>query len=178
MIFPYFQNCFLLLLPILLWNLIFMKALPVQFQKATFWHAIPSYIRIPENILRIVVFMCPLFMKLSISEPHQKLGLILYVFGVCLYFGSWIAPIYFPQSAWSKSCWGFTAPAYTTIIWFAGIGLIGSSLFINIPYHCSVYLVISALFVNLHTIHVYIVYSRLLKNSWYWQYEHFNILST
>ena len=178
MIFPYFHNCFLLLLPILLWNVIFMKVLPPPFQKNIFWHDIPPYIGIPENILRIIVFLCPLLMKFSLSEPHQKRGLILYFLGVGLYFWSWIGQIYFPKSSWSMSIWGFTAPAYTTLIWFAGIGLIGSSLFINIPYHCSVYLVISALFVNLHTIHVYIVYSRLLKNSWYWQYEHFNILST
>jgi len=161
MIFSYFQNCFLLLLPILAWNVIFMKVLPPQFQKTIFWHNIPKYIKFPENILRIVVFVFPLLMKFSLSEPHQKLGLMLYIFGVCLYFFSWVAQIYFPQSAWSKSCWGFTAPAYTTIIWFIGIGLIGSSLFIKIPYHYSVYLIISALFVIFHSAHVYIVFSKL-----------------
>jgi len=160
MILPYFQNCFLLILPILLWNAIFFKLLPPPFKKETFWHNIPSYIRIPENILRIVVFLCPLLMKFSVAEPYQKLGLILYIFGVCLYFWSWIMHIYFPQSAWSKSIFGFAAPAYTTIIWFVGIGLAGSSLFIKIPYHYSIYLVISALFVIFHTSHAYIVYSK------------------
>lgn len=160
MILPYFQNCFLLLLPILLWNVIFMKSLPVQFQKNIFWHNIPSYIRIPENILRIVVFLCPLLMKFTISENHQKLGLILYIIGVFLYFLSWIMQIYFPQSAWSKSIWGFTAPAYTTLIWFAGIGMIGNSLFINIPFPYSVYLGISLVFVFFHSAHAYIVYSK------------------
>lgn len=164
-ILPYFQNCFLLLIPILLWNVNFMKVLPVQFQKNVFWHNIPSYIRTPENILRIVVFLSPLFIKFSLSEPQQRLGLVLYVYGVGLYFWSWIMQMYFPKSSWSKSIWGFTAHAYTTIIWFVGIGLIGSTLFVNIPYHYSVYLVISLLFVILHIIHVYIVYSRLLKNS-------------
>jgi len=160
-ILPYLQNCFLLLLPILLWNVIFMKVLPVQFQKATFWHNIPKYIKFPENILRIVVFVFPLLMKFSIAEPHQRLGFMLYILGYAYIFLSWVAQIYFPQSAWSKSCWGFGAPAYTTIIWFIGIGLIGSSLFIKIPYHYSVYLILSALFVIFHSAHVYIVYSRL-----------------
>ena len=161
MILPYFQNCFLLLIPILLWNVIFMKVLPPTFQKNIFWHNIPPYIRIPENILRIVAFLCPLFMKLSFSDPSQRLGLILYIFGVGLYFWSWVMQINFTQSAWSKSIWGFTAPAYFTIIWFAGIGLIGSKLLINIPYHCSVYLVISLLFVIVHTSHALIVFKRL-----------------
>ena len=160
-ILPYFQNCFLLLLPIFAWNVIFMKVLPPPFQKNIFWHNIPAYIRVPENVLRIAVFLCPLFMKLSVSEPHQKLGLILNIFGVCLYFWSWIMQIYFPKSSWSKSIWGFTAPAYSTIIWFVGIGLIGSTLFVNIPYHYSVYLFISLLFVIVHTSHTLIVFKRL-----------------
>jgi hypothetical protein len=137
-----------------------MKVLPPPFQKNIFWHDIPSHIGIPENILRIIVFLCPLLMKFSLAEPHQRLGLMLYILGVCLYFWSWIAQIYFPKSAWSISILGFTAPAFTTIIWFVGIGLIGSSLFIKIPYHYSVYLFISALFVIVHTSHANIVYSR------------------
>ena len=160
-ILPYFQNCFLLLLPILAWNVIFMKVLPPPFQKNTFWHNIPSYIRIPENLLRLIVFLFPLFMKFSLSEPHQWLGLILYLLGMCLYFWSWIMLINFPKSSWSKSIWGFTAPAYLTIIWFSGIGLIGSTLFINVPYHYSVYLFISLLFVIVHTSHTLIVFKRL-----------------
>ena len=131
----YFQNWFLLLIPIFAWNVIFMKVLPPPFQKNIFRHDIPSCIGIPENLLRIIVFLYPLFMKLSLSEPCQRLGLILYVFGLCLYFWSWIMHIYLPQSAWNKSNWGFTTPAYLTIIWFVGIGLTGSKLFINIPYH-------------------------------------------
>ena len=161
MILPYFQNCFLLLLPILLWNVIFMKVLPPPFQKETFWYNIPKYIKFPENILRIVVFVFPLLMKFSLAEPHQKLGLILYILGVSLYFWSWVMQIYFPKLSWCKSCWGFTAPAFTTIIWFAGIGLIGSTLFINIPYHYSVYLIISLLFVIVHTSHAIIIFKRL-----------------
>jgi len=161
MILPYFQNCFLLLLPILAWNVIFMKVLPMPFQKNIFWHNIPPYIRIPENILRIAVFLCPLFMKFSLFVPRQGLGVILYFLGLCLYFWSWVMQIYFPKSAWSKSCWGFTAPAYTTIIWFFGIGLIGRTLFISIPYHYSVYLFISVLFIIVHTSHAFIVFKRL-----------------
>jgi hypothetical protein len=69
--------------------------------------------------------------------------------------------IYFPQSAWSQSVFGFMAPAYTTIIWLVGIGLIGQSLFLKIPYHYSIYLVFAAFFTTFHSIHTYIVYSRL-----------------
>jgi hypothetical protein len=103
MILPYFQNCFLFLIPILIWNIIFAKSLPPPFQKNIFWYDIPQYIGIPENILRIVVFMFPLLMKFSLAEPHQKLGLILYLFGGCLYFWSWIAQIYFFKSCYQDS---------------------------------------------------------------------------
>jgi hypothetical protein len=99
-------------------------------------------------------------MKLSFSRQSMKNGLILYIAGLAIYFFSWIMQIHFTESTWSKSCSGFLAPAYTTIILLAGIGLMGNSLFIRIPYNNNVYFIICLLFVFVHTFHAYIVYSR------------------
>jgi hypothetical protein len=94
-----------------------------------FWNNIPYFIRISENILRAIVFFLPLLLKLEINEPQQKIGFLIYMAGIGVYFMSWLMQIYFPDSSWSQSVFGFMAPAYTTIIWFVGIGLIGKSPF-------------------------------------------------
>jgi hypothetical protein len=78
-----------------------------------------------------------------------------------IYFASWLLLIYFPESAWSHSAIGFMAPAYTTIIWLTGIGLIGETLFAGLPYHPIVYIGASTVFVVFHSIHSYIVFTRL-----------------
>lgn len=118
---------------------------------------IPPYIGTVENVLRLVVLLLPLLMPLTIASDSQKIGLAIFVIGVLIYFASWLAQIYFPESAWSKSMFGFRAPAYSTMIWFIGIGLIGGTLFVKIPYHPIVYIGISALFVVFHSLHSYII---------------------
>jgi len=157
----YLVSCFILLIPIFLWNLIFASKLPEPYQMNNFWSNVPKVIGISENILRVIVFLLPLLLKLEINEPRQKIGLLIYMIGICLYFTSWLMQIYFPESSWSRSVFGFVAPAYTTIIWLVGIGLIGNSLFVKVPYHYSIYIVFSVLFVVFHSIHSFIVYSRL-----------------
>jgi hypothetical protein len=109
----------------------------------------------------MLVFFLPLLMPLTIETSGQKIGLSVYLAGLTAYFSSWILQIYYPDSVWSRSVFGFLAPAYTTIIWFIGIGLIGSQLFIKIPYNPIIYIAISAAFVVVHTTHAYIVYARL-----------------
>ncbi|AIF68648.1 hypothetical protein PAP_01030 [Palaeococcus pacificus DY20341] len=159
-IMSYLASCFILLIPIFLWNVIFASKLPEPYQRSNFWSNIPKFIGIPEKTLRVIVFFLPLLFKLELNEPQQKIGFLLYVLGICVYFMSWLMQIYFPESSWSQSVFGFMAPAYTTIIWFVGIGLIGKSLFIKIPYHYSIYIILSVFFVVFHSIHSFIVYSR------------------
>ncbi len=157
----YFLNCFLLLIPIFIWNLIFIDSLPQNYNMDFPMKDIPTIIGIVENILRIIVFVLPLTMVFSLKTKTQKIGLIIYIIGTILYFLSWIALIYFPESLWSKSILGFMALAYTTIIWFIGIGMIGKTSFIKIPYISSLYILISLLFVLFHSIHAFIVFQRL-----------------
>ena len=160
-ILKYASNCFILVIPIFLWNILFAASLPRGYSMEFFWEDIPPIIGITENVLRIVVFFLPLLMPLTIKSTGQKIGLGIYLVGLAIYFLSWIMQIYYPDSTWSGSLLGFLAPAYTTIIWFIGIGFIGNKLFIKIPYKPIIYMAISAVFVFVHTTHAYIVYMRL-----------------
>lgn len=157
----YLKNCFLLLVPILLWNILLVDYLPKAYSPDFFWKDIPGYIGITENILRIVVMGMPLIMLLSIKTATQKRGLLIYLIGVMLYFLSWIVMILIPESSWSQSAAGFMAPAYTTIIWFIGIALIGSASYFKISNLTFIYMGVSLLFVIFHTLHTYVVFQRL-----------------
>ncbi|MCF8371917.1 MAG: hypothetical protein K9H64_09860 [Bacteroidales bacterium] len=52
-------NGFLLLSPIFLWNIIFIKQLPKAFSREIFWKDIPPIIGWTENGLRVLVFALP-----------------------------------------------------------------------------------------------------------------------
>jgi hypothetical protein len=157
----YFLNCFLLLIPIFIWNLLFTSYLPKSYSPDFFWKDIPVIIKNSENILRIIVFSLPIIMKFSLKTNLQKKGFFLYILGVLLYFGSWLMQIYFPEFSWSKSMLGFMAPAYTTLIWFLGIGLIGNKSFIKIPHISLLFILVSSLFVIIHILHAYLIFKTL-----------------
>ncbi len=157
----FLANGFLLLIPVFLWNVVLATRLPEPYQVNNFWHNIPRWIGITENIFRGVVFFLPLFLKLGFKTPQQKLGWSLYLLGLGIYFASWLLQIYFPASSWSRSAAGFLAPAYTSVIWLFGIGLIGKEFFFKIPYHYSVYLSLAAGFGLVHSLHAYLIYLRI-----------------
>jgi hypothetical protein len=156
----YLLNCMLLLLPIMTWNIIFSNKLPVLYSPKVFWKEIPSVIANGENIFRLVVFILPVLMPMRIETQSHKRGLWLYIAGTAIYFISWLAQIYFPQSAWSLSVWGFLAPAYTPLIWLVGIGLIGDALYFSSPYRSWMYIAASITFISFHTSHALTVFIR------------------
>ena len=157
----YLLNCFLLLLPIFLWNIILVDYLPNSYSPDIFWKDIPSIVGVSENILRVVTLALPVVMIFSLKTRLQKIGLLIYLVGISLYFLSWIFVIVYPQSNWSTSLIGFMAPAFTTIIWFIGIGLIGNKAYFKILYLSVIYICLSLLFVVFHSLHTYIVFQRL-----------------
>ncbi|PKV50665.1 hypothetical protein ATE84_2731 [Aquimarina sp. MAR_2010_214] len=157
----YFKNCFLLLIPIFLWNIIFVDALPKSYSPEIFWKDIPKTLNYSENILRIIVLTIPAIMIFSLKTRVQKIGFVIYLIGIILYFLSWICMIAYPLSNWSQSMIGFVSPACTTIIWFVGIGLIGNKTFFRILNLSVIYILIALIFVGLHSLHAYIVYQRL-----------------
>jgi hypothetical protein len=159
----YLLNSLLLLLPIMAWNLIFASKLSWAYSEEVFSTNIPSFITRVENAFRLIVFILPALMPLRIETQSQKIGLWLYIAGTVIYFVSWLAQMYFPQSAWSLSSWGFLAPAYTPLIWLTGIGLIGSTLYFSSPYRSWMYIATSVIFVGFHLSHAMIVFSRNFK---------------
>jgi hypothetical protein len=161
-IFNYVLNCMLLLLPILLWNVLFAARLPKAFSSDFFEKDIPVFVAGGENFFRLAVFILPILMPLRIVTDGQKLGLALYIGGSCVYFLAWLALMVFPHSAWSLSAVGFLAPAYTPLIWLAGIGLIGSTLYFSSPYRSWMYIALSIVFVGFHFSHTLMVYLRTL----------------
>ena len=159
----YLLNCMLLLLPIMAWNMIFASKLPQAYSAEIFWKDIPPLIANGENIFRLLVFILPLLMPLRIETQSQKLGLWLYIAGTVIYFITWLAQIYFPQSAWSLSALGFLAPAYTPLLWLFGISLIGSAFYFSSPYRSWMYIVTSIIFIGFHLSHALTVYLRNLQ---------------
>jgi hypothetical protein len=160
---PYLLNGMLLLLPIMAWNMIFANKLPRLYSPDVFEKNIPAFITLGENLFRLIIFLLPLLMPIRIETPIQKFGLTLYIAGTLIYFLSWLAQMYFPQSAWSLSLFGSLAPAYTPLIWLVGIGLIGSSLYVASPYRSWMYITLSLLFVAFHLSHTFIAYQRSLS---------------
>lgn len=161
----YLMNCFLLLLPMFIWNIIFYKHLPKGYTSHTIWDNIPFWLNTTENILRIIVFALPLLMTLSLQSKTQKIGLGIYLAALLIYFSSWILQIYFGDSLWSKSLIGFMAPAYTTIFIFIGVAIIGKQSIINFPRISLTYIITSILFVSIHTYHSYLAYINLLQQT-------------
>jgi hypothetical protein len=157
----YLLNCFLLIVPVLILNLLWTNRLPPMWQMEFFWKDIPSAISSGENIFRIAVNVLPVFMPLRIATKRQRAGLAIYLIGIFIYFLVWMLVVYFPHSAWSTSLIGATAPAWTSLLWLIGIGTIGDSIYLPIPYRSWVYILVSVIFAVFHTLHAAIVYLRI-----------------
>ena len=144
MVLPRLQllNCFWLLLPVFAWNAVFASRLPQAGFKSD--AGVPRPILWAENVLRAAVFLWPLLLPLSWQDQRSRAGLALYGLGILVYFASWLPLIYRPEAAWSRSAAGLLAPAYTPLIWLAGIALVGASW----PYA-----LLSLLFVGVHVYH-------------------------
>ena len=159
--YQYLLNCFLLLLPIFLWNIIFAGQLPKGYQPELFDNGIPIFILTTENILRGFVFLLPAFMFISTKSTTSKWGWSLYLTDSLLYYGAWLMQLYFPETLWSRGILGFMAPAYTTLIWLVGIGLIGHRSYFKRPYFSTIYILFVFLFVCIHSLHSYFAFFQL-----------------
>jgi hypothetical protein len=112
------------------------------------------------NTFRTVIIVLPILMPLRVTGAGQAIGLVLYGVGLILYFFTWSMQVWYPETQWSASRWGFMAPSYTPLVWLIGIALIGDSLYVPIPYPLWVYVTLSAAFLLFHNLHVWIVCSR------------------
>lgn len=154
-------NTFWLLVPILAFNIVFVRQLPPAFQTDVFWRNIPTWFGTTENVFRCFVLLLPLVMRLRAITDTQRAGFVIYIFGTLIYFAAWGALILFPHSPWSRSAVGFMAPAYTPAVWLSGISLIGDTLTIpELLYSPWIYRALAALFLIFHNLHAWTIFNR------------------
>jgi len=135
-------NCFWLILPLLVWNLILGPR--ITDPRVTSDANSPGWLLASENVTRILVFALPLFLPLQVKDAWGKAGLLIYILGTLLYFASWLPLLFASGSAWSNSGFGLLAPRLTPFLPFLGIAILSGSW---------LYGVISAVFITLHTLH-------------------------
>jgi len=152
-ILKYINNCFLFFIPILVFNILFFKKLPSHYLKN-----ISHPIIIMETIARIIIMAFSMIMTINIKNEIEKTGLIIYIIGAIIYFTSYFIEIYASNTLFGRNIFFILAPYWTSVIWLTGIGLAGNRLFVNIPYHFTVYLLLSVAFAAIHTIHGYLCY--------------------
>ena len=154
---------FWLIILVLLWNVFLANKLPEPFNTDLFDKSIPNYVLYSETIFRILVFFIPILIKIGLKKDINKIGLVVYIMGVIIYFISWLLLIYIPNSSWSTSLIGFMAPAYTPILWLIGLALLGEKLFINLGYKPWIYIVLSVFFIMIHSYHTYLAYNNYYR---------------
>jgi len=151
----YLLNCFLLFIPVFIWNAVFFKKLPDYYQPAV-WDRIPKALDVSENILRYLSFFIPILFRIDFGTGVQVTGLVLYLAGLAVYFTSWVVQMNRKHGRVSKSPVFRMAPAYTTSIWLTGIGLIGRQS--PVAHLRTAWFLIMAAFIIVHTYHSYLVY--------------------
>lgn len=91
-------TCFWLLIPILVFNVIFSRFLPSFFQPEI-WDQFPRCLRNLENSFRLSVMLCTLFLPFAFPDTNLKvLGWMIFIIGVSTYFCSWFCLIRYPSS--------------------------------------------------------------------------------
>ena len=98
----YLANCFLLLLPVFIWNIALFSRLPKGFGEEI-WNNVPSWLNITEVVFRTLAYLMPLLLVFSLQSKTQKIGFGVYLVGLLIYFSSWSMQLYYPTSDWSTS---------------------------------------------------------------------------
>ncbi len=70
----YLLNCFLLIVPALVLNLLWASRLPAEWQFDAFWRDIPPALAYGERITSLVVNVLPVLMPFRISTTRQRKG--------------------------------------------------------------------------------------------------------
>jgi hypothetical protein len=135
-------NCFWLIVPILVWNIIFGSKL-TQEQITSDAHS-PAWLLGAENLFRLVTFILPLLLRMRFDTSLGKIGLAVFIIGTLIYFASWLPLMYASQSAWSQSIPGLFAPRLTPLIALFGVAIIAESW----PYG-----LLATIFIFFHTWH-------------------------
>ncbi|SEL90657.1 hypothetical protein [Parapedobacter koreensis] len=137
--------------------------LPVAFLPDTFSKEIPPVVSYGEQTFRMLFFILTFMMPLNKDNLQARWAWLSYGFGLFAYFASWLMLIYRPESGWSNSLLGFTAPAWTPALWMLGIAYIGRSFFFGLPFGRWLVLSVCCLFLLFHNAHTYIVFLRIAE---------------
>lgn len=152
------RNGALLIIPPMIITFGLWGALPAAYSPDVFWKNIPGWLGLFENIFRVLVFSLPGILYFGEKEKGQPLGWYLYIGGVVVYLASYLVQIVYPNSTWSQSIIGFTAPAWSTLFWFTGIGLVCTRSWLPIAWHRAIYLSCAFIFLIFHIGHTGLVY--------------------
>jgi len=87
----------------------------------------------------------------------NMLNIILAYKNTCFWF---FVAIYFSNTLFGKNIIVILAPYWTSVLFLIGIGLLGNRLFVNIPYHFTIYIILSIIFSAIHTYHGYLCYTQ------------------
>ncbi len=162
---PYVACGFWLVLPPLIMDGLFTASLPAAFQPDSFWRDIPAAIAWPENALRALVIGLTLLLPLPwplAGLGERWSGLFVYAIGLISYALSWLMLIAWPFSSWSLSAIGFSAPAWTPLLWLAGIGLLTDrSRLGRFNFILPIYWLAAIAFCSAHVAHALTVFARL-----------------
>jgi len=150
----YKNNCFWFFIPVIISNVIFTKYLPEYYLK-NINHPIVTI----ETIARTITIAFSVIMAINLNNKLGKIGLIVYIIGVLIYFCSYFIVIKIPAISFNNNLIVLLAPYWTSVLWLVGIGLLGNKLFVNIPYHYAAYIAISIIFTIIHSIHGYMCYN-------------------
>jgi hypothetical protein len=150
----YKANCFWFFIPVFIFNIIFTKYLPEYYLK-NIKHPIVTI----ETIARIITIALSIIMAVEPDSKTGKTGLVVYIIGILIYFCSYFIVIKVPAISFHNNLIVLLSPYWTSALWLIGIGLLGNKLFLNIPYHYTIYIIISTVFAIIHSIHGYICYN-------------------
>ena len=148
-----YSNCFLLFIPVILFDILFTKYLPELYLKNISHTIVPI-----ETAVRILLIALSSIMKINIQNRKGKIGVLIYITGLFLYFVSYFVLINHADAVVGKNMILHLSGYWTAMIWLIGIGLIGNRLFVKIPYHYSLYIILSILFGMMHTYYGYILF--------------------
>jgi hypothetical protein len=151
----YIKTCFWLFVPIIIFNAIFFQKLPSFYLKN-----ISHTVVVIETIARIITIAFSLVMAITLDNKIGKIGLLIYIICTLIYFSSYFIVIYFSNTVFCKNINVLLAPYWTSVLFLIGIGLVGNKLFINIPYHYVVYIILAFIFSTIHTYHGYLCYTQ------------------
>jgi hypothetical protein len=152
------QSGVILILPILIWNIFLYPYLPTLYQTGSSWSDFPESLSLYEDITRVLTFALATLLVIDYSKSIKTFAHLTYIMGVLFYFGSWIMVIVWPGSYWSKGILGFSAPAWSAIVWLFGIGLMSSAASKTRNLIRISYFILVTLFMILHTYHAIFAY--------------------